>query len=107
MLRGMVALKSKILKYFGLFVVFFLLLNPETLHLAVLVDGVGLEIILLLIEIQLIAIIQPYSHFVFRLARKIYVAARQINTLYLSTVYTALMMITLAISQVTVHINIM
>lgn len=43
-------------KYVTAFVVLLLVLNPETAQLAFFIDAVGLEMILLLFEIQLLAI---------------------------------------------------
>jgi len=48
--------KNRVIKYATVFVVFILILNPETFHLALFIDAAGLEILLLLFQIHIIAI---------------------------------------------------
>lgn len=50
-------LKNKVWKYATALVVVLILLNPEMTQLAVFIDAVGLELFLMLIEIQVMAII--------------------------------------------------
>lgn len=47
-------LKNKVWKYATAFIVFLIILNPETIQLALLVDAVGLEMYLMLFEIQIV-----------------------------------------------------
>ncbi|MET0081220.1 MAG: hypothetical protein ABW119_22425 [Candidatus Thiodiazotropha lotti] len=49
-------LKSTIWKALTLFVVVFLILNPETVGLALFIDAVGLEIFMLMVELQIVAL---------------------------------------------------
>jgi len=50
-------MKSKILKIIGAILIVFLMLNPETIHIALLIDGAGLEVIIILLQIQLASIV--------------------------------------------------
>lgn len=52
--------KNKIWKFATVFVVAFIILNPEMLELAFFIDAVGLEIFLMLLEIQLLAILSAF-----------------------------------------------
>ena len=49
--------KNKIWKYATALVVVLILLNPEMASLALFIDAIGLELFLILLEIQLIAIL--------------------------------------------------
>ncbi|MES9975200.1 hypothetical protein [Candidatus Thiodiazotropha sp. LNASS1] len=50
-------MKSKAWKYATTFVVVFIIFNPEMIELALFIDAIGLELFLMLFEIQLAAII--------------------------------------------------
>lgn len=50
-------LKNKAWKYATVFVVALIILNPETIHLAFFIDSVGLEMLLMLFEIQVVLLI--------------------------------------------------
>lgn len=49
--------KNKIWKYVTVLVVLLIIFNPETIELALFIDAVGLEMFLMLLEIQVIAIL--------------------------------------------------
>ncbi|MET0027734.1 MAG: hypothetical protein ABW101_08860 [Candidatus Thiodiazotropha sp.] len=53
-------LKNKAWKYATVFVVSLIILNPETIHLALFIDSVGLEILLMMFEIQVVLLIGMY-----------------------------------------------
>ncbi len=44
-------------RFITAFIVFLLLLNPEMIHLAFFIDAIGLELFLLLIQVQFVAIV--------------------------------------------------
>lgn len=50
------SLKNNVWKYATLFVVLMILLNPEYAELAIFIDSVGLNVFLVLIEVQLITV---------------------------------------------------
>jgi hypothetical protein len=52
-----VNLKNKAWKYATAFVVALIIPNPEAINLALLIDSIGLEIFLIMIEIQMISVI--------------------------------------------------
>ncbi|MCG7871686.1 MAG: hypothetical protein N0C88_12835 [Candidatus Thiodiazotropha lotti] len=58
----MMKIKPTIWKVLTLFVVVFLILNPETVGLAVFIDAVGLEIFMLMIELQIAALFGFFFH---------------------------------------------
>ena len=49
--------KEKVWKYATVFVVVFIILNPEMAELAIFIDVVGLEMFILLLEVQAFAIV--------------------------------------------------
>ncbi|MCP4408556.1 MAG: hypothetical protein GY807_12485 [Gammaproteobacteria bacterium] len=49
--------KSKIWKYVTAFVIVLIILNPEIVELALFVDAVGMDMFLMLLEIQVLAIL--------------------------------------------------
>ena len=49
-------MKSKIVTFISIVLITFLMLNPETIHIALLIDGAGLEVILILMHLQLVAV---------------------------------------------------
>jgi hypothetical protein len=49
--------KNKAWKYATIFVVSLVILNPETIHLALIIDSIGLEMFLMLLEIQAVLLI--------------------------------------------------
>ncbi len=53
-------MKSKIWKYATVLVVILIIFNPEMSELAIFVDAVGLEVFLMLLEIQLLAILSVF-----------------------------------------------
>ncbi len=50
-------LKNKAWKYATVFVVALIILNPEAINLALFIDAIGLDIFLMLFEIQVISIL--------------------------------------------------
>lgn len=58
--------KNNALKFIGAVVVIMLMLNPETIQLALFIDAVGLDMFLLLIEVQVLTI----AGFMFRTSIK-------------------------------------
>jgi hypothetical protein len=55
-----VKLKDKAWKYATAFVVVLIILNPEMIELALFIDAVGLEIFLILLEVQALVIIGAF-----------------------------------------------
>jgi len=49
--------KNKIWKYLTAFVVLLIILNPEMIQLALFIDAVGLEMFLMLLEVQFLALL--------------------------------------------------
>lgn len=58
--RSIVKLKDKAWKYATAVVVVLIILNPEMIELALFIDAVGLEMFLMLIEVQVSAIIGAF-----------------------------------------------
>lgn len=50
-------IKNKVWKYVTTIVMVFIILNPELIDLAIFIDAVGLDILLLLFEVQILAIL--------------------------------------------------
>ncbi|MCG7965089.1 MAG: hypothetical protein JAY63_00690 [Candidatus Thiodiazotropha taylori] len=55
-------IKPAIWKFLTLFVFALLILNPETVGLALFVDAVGLEIFVLMVELQIVALFVVFFH---------------------------------------------
>ncbi|MCG8087971.1 MAG: hypothetical protein AB2767_07740 [Candidatus Thiodiazotropha taylori] len=55
-------IKPAIWKFLTLFVFALLILNPETVGLALFVDAVGLEIFVLMVELQIVALFGVFFH---------------------------------------------
>ncbi|MCG7903592.1 MAG: hypothetical protein JAY60_14350 [Candidatus Thiodiazotropha weberae] len=55
-------IKPRIWKALTLFVIVVLILNPETYGLAVFIDAVGLEIFMLMVELQIVALFGVFFH---------------------------------------------
>ena len=53
-------LKSKIWKYLTAFVVLLIILNPEMVQLALFIDAIGLEMFLMLLEVQILAVVSVF-----------------------------------------------
>jgi len=49
-------MKSKLIAFLSVVLITLLMLNPETVHIALLIDGVGLEVIFILMQLQLVAV---------------------------------------------------
>lgn len=68
-------LKDRAWKYATALVVFLIILNPELIQLALFIDAIGLELLLMLFEVQVVAMfsalfryrIQPVSGFLVKL----------------------------------------
>ena len=56
-------LRKKILKAATLLLVTLIILNPETMALGLLIDAVGFDLLLLLLEVQLIAVMGYFYNF--------------------------------------------
>jgi hypothetical protein len=54
--------KSKVWKYATAFIVVLIILNPEMAELALIIDAVGLELFLMLLEVQVIALAGALFH---------------------------------------------
>lgn len=49
-------MKSKLIAFFSAVLIALLMLNPETIPVALLIDGVGLEVVFILLQLQLVAV---------------------------------------------------
>lgn len=49
--------KNTVWKFASAFVVMFLVLNPEMVHLAIFIDAIGLQMFLMLLDVQVLAIL--------------------------------------------------
>jgi len=58
--------KGRFWKYVTAIVVVLILLNPETVHFAIFLDAVGLDIFLMLIEVQILAVIGAVLSYYFK-----------------------------------------
>lgn len=54
--------KDKVCKYATVFVVVLIIFNPEMVQFALFIDAVGLEMFLMLLEIQVLAILGAFFH---------------------------------------------
>jgi hypothetical protein len=92
-------MRRKLYKYITLFVIILLALNPEAFQLAVFIDAVGIEVLFMLFEVQLISIVRVYydkaMNIIVLPLHRSYVRFREFETLTFSTVYQATAMTSL------------